>query len=83
MNFLSLENSNHVVVSVSNEFSSKPQPDAPSPCIAYEYSRADWDGPCDHLVMFHWRISLKLVLLLLLMNFVSWFRLELMYVFLI
>ena len=30
--------------------------------------------------MFHGRISLNLVLLLLLVNFVSWFRLELMYI---
>ena len=33
--------------------------------------------------MYHWRVSLNLVLLQLLMNFVSGFRLELMYTFLI
>ena len=37
-----------MVVSVCTDFPSNSQPDAPSPCIAYEYSRADWDGPCDH-----------------------------------
>ena len=33
--------------------------------------------------MFHWRLSLNIVLLLLLVNFVSGFRLELMYISLI
>ena len=35
------------------------------------------------LEIFHGRISLNLMLLLLLVNFVSWFRLELIYTFLI
>ena len=59
--------------------------------IAYDYSRADWDGRCDnlkdvylsdHLIILE-KMSLTSVLLLLLMNFVSEFRLELMYIFLI
>ena len=39
----------HVVVSVSIDFPSNWQWDAPFHCIAYGYSCADWDGPCDHL----------------------------------
>ena len=42
-------NSDHVVVSVSIDFPSNSQRDAPFHCIAYDYSRADWDGLCDHL----------------------------------
>ena len=43
-----LGNSDHVV-SVSIDFSSNCQWDAPFHHIAYHYSRADWDGLCDHL----------------------------------
>ena len=39
----------HVVVSVSIDFPSNSQQDAPFHCIAYDYSRADWDGLCGHL----------------------------------
>ena len=31
------------------DFPSNSQRDAPFPRIAYDYSRADWDGLCDHL----------------------------------
>ena len=44
-----LENSDHVAVSVSIEFPSNSQRNAPFHRIAYDYSRADWDGLCDHL----------------------------------
>ena len=83
MTFPPLENSDHIVVSVSINFPSNSQRDAPFYRIIYDYSRADWDGLSDHLKMFHGRISLSSVLLLLLMNFVSGFMLELMYIFLI
>ena len=49
MSFPPMENSDHVVVSVSIEFTSNSQRDAPFYCIAYDYSRADWDGLRDHL----------------------------------
>ena len=49
----------------------------------YDYSHADWDGLRNHLGDFHGKISLNLVLLLLLVNFVSGCRLELMYISLI
>ena len=48
MAFPSLGNSNHVV-SVSIDFPSYPQQDAPFHHIAYDYSFADWNGLCDHL----------------------------------
>ena len=80
MAFSPLENSDHVV-SVSIDFPTNLQWDALFPCIAYH---ADWDGLCDHLRDDnHERISLNLVLLLLQVNFVSGFRLELMYISLI
>ena len=75
-----LGNSDHVVFSISINFPSNSQRDATFHCIAYNYSRGDWDGLCDNLEMFHGRISLNLVLLLLLVNFVSGFRWELIYI---
>ena len=47
MAFPPLENSDHVVASVSIDFPSYSQQDAPFHCIAYDCSRADWDH-CDH-----------------------------------
>ena len=49
MAFPSLGNSDHVVVSVSIDFPSNSQRDAPFYCIAYDYTCADWNGLCDHL----------------------------------
>ena len=49
MAFPPLGNSGHIVVSVSNDFSSNSQKDAPLHHIAYDYSCADWDSLCDHL----------------------------------
>ena len=39
----------YVVVSVSINFPSNSQWDAPFHRIAYDYSGANWDGLCDHL----------------------------------
>ena len=78
-----LGNSDHVVVLVSIDFPSKSKRDAPFHCIAYDFSRADCDSFCDHMSEVLWEDILNLVLLLLLVNFVSWFRLELMYISLI
>ena len=47
--FPPLGNSDHVVVSVSIDFLSNSQQDAPFHGIAYEYSCADLNGLCDHL----------------------------------
>ena len=74
MAFPPLGNSDHVVVSVSIDFPTNSQRDAPFHCIAYDYSHADWDGLSDHL---------NSVLLLLLEDFLSGFRLELMNISLI
>ena len=49
MAFPPLGNSDHVVVSVSIDFPTNSQRDAPFHRIAYDYSRADWDGLRDHL----------------------------------
>ena len=80
MAFPPLGNSDHVV-SDSIDFPSNSQWDALFHCVAYDYSRADWDGLRDQ-EMFQGRISLNLMLLLL-VNFFVWFRLEFMYISLI
>ena len=60
MAFPSLENSDHVVVSVSIDFPTNSQQDAPFHRIAYDYSRADWDGLRDHLRDVPWEDIFKL-----------------------
>ena len=49
MVFPPLGNSDHVFVSVSIDFPSYSKRDALFHRIAYNYSRADWGGLCDHL----------------------------------
>ena len=49
MAFQSLGNSDHVVVSVSIDFLSNSKRDGPFHRIAYDFSRADWDGLRDQL----------------------------------
>ena len=49
MAFPPLGNSDHVVVSVSIDFPSNSQRNAPFHCIVYDYYHADWDGLRDHL----------------------------------
>ena len=58
--FPPLRNSDHVVVSVSIDFLSYSQWDAPFHRIAYDYSRADWDGLHDHLRDVPWEDIFKL-----------------------
>ena len=53
-------NSDHVLVSVSIEFLSNSQQDAPFHCIAYDDSRAGWDGLRDHLRDVLWEDLFKL-----------------------
>ena len=60
MAFPLLGNCNHVVVSVSIDFPSNSQRDAPFHRIAYHYSRADWDGLRDHLRDVPWEDIFKL-----------------------
>ena len=78
MTFPPVGNSYHVVVSVSMDFPTNSQRDAPFHCIAYDYSRAGWDDLHDHLRDDPWEDIFKL-----LVNFVSGFRLKLMYISLI
>ena len=47
--FPPLGNSDHVLVSVSIDFPSNSQQDAPFHRIAYDYFRAYWDGVRDYL----------------------------------
>ena len=54
-------NSDHVVVSVSFDFSSNSQRDALFHCIVYDYSRANWDGLREHLRDNPWEDIFKLV----------------------
>ena len=60
MAFPPLGNSDHVVLSVSIEFPTNSQRDAPFQCIAYDYSRDDWDGLRDHLRDVPWEDIFKL-----------------------
>ena len=47
--FPPLGNSDHVVVTVSVDFPINSKQDTPFHRVAYDYSRADWDGLRDHL----------------------------------
>ena len=60
MAFLPLGNSDHVVVSISIDFPTNSQQDVPFHRIAYDYSRADWDGLRDHLRDVLWEDIFKL-----------------------
>ena len=60
MAFLPLGNSDHVVVSVSIDFLSNSQRNAPFYRIAYDYSRADLVGLRDHLRDVPWEDIFKL-----------------------
>ena len=60
MAFPPLGKSDHVVVSVSIDFPTNSLRDAPFHHIAYDYSRADWDGLCDHLRDDPWEDIFKL-----------------------
>ena len=60
MAFPPMWNSDHVVDSVSTEFLSNSQQDAPLHRIAYNHSCADWDGLCDQFRNVSWEVILKL-----------------------
>ena len=60
MAFPPLGNFDHFVVSVSINFPSNSKWDSPFHGIAYDYSRADWDGLCDHLRDVSWGDFFKL-----------------------
>ena len=60
VSFPPLGNSDHVVVSVSIDFPINSKQDTPFHCVAYDYSRADWDGLRDHLRDVPWQDIFKL-----------------------
>ena len=60
MAFPSLGNSDHVVVLVSIDFPINSKQDTPFHRVAYDYSRADWDGLRDHLRDVPWEDIFKL-----------------------
>ena len=60
MAFPPLGISDHVVVSVSNDFPTNSKQDAPFHHVAQDYSRADWNGLRDHLRDAPWEDILKL-----------------------
>ena len=69
--FPPLGNSDHAV-SVSIEFPSYSQQDVSFHCITYDYSRADWDGLCDHLRYVPWDNIFKLSASLAASEFCEW-----------
>ena len=83
MAFSPLGNSDHVVVSVSIDFPTNSKQDATFHRITYDYSCADWDVLRDHLRDVPWEDIFKLSASTLLVNFVSGFRLEFMYISLV
>ena len=72
MAFSPLGNSDHAVVSVSIDFPTNSQQNAPFHCIAYYYSCADWDGLCDHLRDVPWEDIFKLVASAAASEFYEW-----------
>ena len=60
MGFPLLGNSGHVVVSVSIDFPINSKQDSLFHRMAYDYSRADWDGLRDHLRDVPWEHIFKL-----------------------
>ena len=76
MVFPPLENSDHVVVSVSIDFPTNSQWDAPFHRIAYGCSRADWDGLYDHLRDVPWKDIFKLDASAAASEFCEWVQVE-------
>ena len=60
MPFPPLGNSDHVLVSVSSDVPINSEQDTPFHQVAYDYSRADWDGFRDHLRDVPWEDIFKL-----------------------
>ena len=60
MAFSPLENSDHVIVSISIDYHSNSKGGTPFDHTAYDYSRADWDCLSDHLRDVPWEGIFKL-----------------------
>ena len=80
MAFPPLGNSDHVVVSVSIDFSLNSKRDAPFHNIAYVYSRADWNGLRDHLRDVPWADIFKLSACSTASDFCQWVQVRMMYI---
>ena len=61
MAFPPLGNSHHVVVSVSIDFPLNSKWNVLFHCIAYHYSRADWDDLRDYLKDVPWQVIFELI----------------------
>ena len=72
MAFSPLGSSDHVAVSVSIDFPSNSQWDAPFHCISYDYSCADWDGLHDHLRDVPWVDIFQLSTYAAASEFIEW-----------
>ena len=76
MAFPPLRNSDHLLVSISIDFPTNSQQDAPFHRIAYDYSRADWDGLSDHLRDVPWEDIFKLGASAAASEFCEWVQVE-------
>ena len=74
MAFPPFENSDHVVVSVSIDFPINSKQDTPFHRVAYDYSRADWDGLRDHLRDVPWEDIFKLGTSAVASEFYEWIQ---------
>ena len=72
MAFPQLGNSDHVVASVSIDFPINSKQDTPFHRVAYDYSRADWDGLRDHLRDVPWEDIFKLSASAAVSEFCEW-----------
>ena len=72
MAFPPLGNSDHVVVSISIDFPINSKQDTPFHCVAYDYSRADWDGHRDHLRDAPWEDIFKISASVAASEFCQW-----------
>ena len=73
MAFPPLGNSDHVVVSVFNDFPINSKQDTLFNCITCDYSCADWDGLGDHLRDIPWEDIFKLSASAAASEFCEWF----------
>ena len=69
-----MRNSDHVVVSVSIDFPTNSKQDTLFHCVAYDYSRADWDGLRDYLLDVLWEDIFKLKTSVAASEFCEWFQ---------
>ena len=81
--FPTLGNSDHVVVSVSIDFTSYSKQDAPFHHIVHDHSHTDWNGLCDHLREVQWNDIFKLCASAAASEFCVWIQVGIDVIFLI